>query len=118
MSPTFIERSRTRALRLMTDSATLIRATFAPDGSGGTTRTLSTLGPYPCRLRSIRTVPTESAEAGRIVAVSVWIGYLPVDVVVLPSDQLQVNGMTFEVTDDGRGPTDAVYQAVNLREVH
>lgn len=109
--------ARARALRQMSDSASVVRHGHTTDADGNDVVTTTTLGPYPCRLEARRNVPFETPQGGALVAVTVWNAYLPAGTDVRPEDTVTVNGANYEVSDQTGARTDAAYTEVLLRRV-
>lgn len=102
----------------MTDTAAVIRVTEVSDGAGGMTTTEATVATVACSLQTREAaVGRETPEAGRVVAVTVWVAYLPAGTDCEPADVLLVNGTRYEVVDSDKARSDGVVMAVNLRRV-
>jgi hypothetical protein len=113
-----------RQLRLMTDSAVVLRSTKSQDSSGGEVDVVTQTGPFRCRLTTRRVTPIERVEGGRIEAVTLYTAYLPHGTDVLPADQMIVTeadtgrSQTFEISDHTDFSTDGASMAVSLRLIH
>ena len=82
------------------DSATRSRYVRVPDGMGGYTTTSSTAS-YSCRI-----APTSGNElelASRLTSAVTFTVTLPYDADVVASDELTVNGRTFQIVAVLRG---------------
>lgn len=76
------------------------RTTMVPDDSGGSTTT-TTETSYSGRVVPRTVVPPERLQAGRLVAETVWVVYLPWNADVIPADVLVLaDGTVLQVTDD------------------
>lgn len=72
------------------------RKTSVPDGLGGLTDTVTSLGPYPCRLAPVR--GKETTEGLREVATAGEILSYPHDLVLRELDEVVIDGVTYSVT--------------------
>jgi len=82
------------------DTATRTRKTYVSDGMGGQTPSESTTS-YACRL-----APTSGRElevAARVTSAVTFTVTLPYDADVVASDELTVNGRTFQIVAVLRG---------------
>jgi SPP1 family predicted phage head-tail adaptor len=82
------------------DTATRTRKALVPDGMGGHTETPST-ETYACRI-----APTSGRElevAARVTSAVTFTVTLPYDADVVASDELTVNGRTFQIVAVLRG---------------
>lgn len=74
------------------------RITSVPDGSGGTTETI-TETTYSGRVSPRQVVPDERLQGGRVAAETVWVVRLPWNADVIPADRLVVDATELQVTD-------------------
>lgn len=99
-SPAAIATMRATIARTFDQTITVRRVTRTQDDSGGWTET-TTATAYSGRVVPRTVVPPERLQAGRLVAETVWVVYLPHDADVIPADVLVLaDGTVLQVTDD------------------
>ncbi|HEU4752060.1 MAG TPA: head-tail adaptor protein [Armatimonadota bacterium] len=97
------------------DTAAVLRTALADNGQGGQTETTATVAAYPCSL--VAGNAREQQEGGKVVAAMTWSCLLPHDADVTPKDQLEIGGLTYEVTDTDRGQSGRLCLVATLKRV-
>lgn len=96
LSPADLASMRATAEQALPGTAVIHSGTLTSDGGGGYSESFAAAGTVSCRVAPIS--GAEREEGGRISADSEYVITLPAETAVETDDQIQVAGITYNVT--------------------
>ena len=100
----------------MPDTATILRRTLDDDGNGGQIERWDGAGETACRVR-LDNSRSNRDEGGRITNPDYWIVNIPTGTTIQDTDQLTIDGSTFEIVGPIPASSYKASQSIRLRKL-